>query len=95
MFEGLLALEGELTPILMQMVKSANTDGLLDDDMSARDFQQELKCFLHSALQVDREWTPEDYESLNPLGLRSIANAMEFIKNPRQMCVEIGKQYCF
>lgn len=51
-FKGLLALEGELTPILMQMVKSANTDGLLDDDVNARDFQQELKCYLHSALQV-------------------------------------------
>ncbi|MCP9260070.1 Inositol hexakisphosphate and diphosphoinositol-pentakisphosphate kinase [Dirofilaria immitis] len=49
--KGLLALEGELTPILMQMVKSANTDGLLDDDVNARDFQHELKCYLHSALQ--------------------------------------------
>ncbi|MFH4977744.1 hypothetical protein AB6A40_004453 [Gnathostoma spinigerum] len=50
--KGLLALEGELTPILMQMVKSANTDGLLDDDCNARDFQNELKSFLHSAFQV-------------------------------------------
>jgi hypothetical protein len=30
--KGLLALEGELTPILVQMVKSANTNGLLDND---------------------------------------------------------------
>ncbi|VDM49096.1 unnamed protein product [Toxocara canis] len=88
--KGLLALEGELTPILMQMVKSANTDGLLDDDCNARDFQSELKSYLHSALQVDREWTPEDYESLNPSGIRSITNAMEFIKNPRKMCEEIS-----
>uniref|UniRef100_A0A1I7XMS6 Inositol hexakisphosphate and diphosphoinositol-pentakisphosphate kinase n=1 Tax=Heterorhabditis bacteriophora TaxID=37862 RepID=A0A1I7XMS6_HETBA len=50
--KGLLALEGELTPILMQMVKSANTDGLLDDDCHARDFQTELKGYLHQALQV-------------------------------------------
>ena len=48
----MLALEGELTPILMQMVKSANTDGLLDDDCNARDFQSELKTYLHQALQV-------------------------------------------
>ncbi len=27
--KGLLALEGELTPILFQMVKSAHTNGLL------------------------------------------------------------------
>lgn len=50
--QGLLALEGELTPIIMQMVKSANTDGLLDDDFNARECQNELKSYLHSALQV-------------------------------------------
>ncbi|CAJ0593139.1 unnamed protein product [Cylicocyclus nassatus] len=88
--KGMLALEGELTPILMQMVKSANTDGLLDDDCHARDFQTELKGYLHQALQVDREWTPEDYKALNPDGLKSINNAMEFIKNPKKMCHEIA-----
>lgn len=31
-FQGLLALEGELTPILVQMVKSANMNGLLDNE---------------------------------------------------------------
>ena len=30
--KGLLALEGEITPILVQMVKSANTNGLLDNE---------------------------------------------------------------
>lgn len=30
--KGLLALEGELAPILVQMVKSANTNGLLDNE---------------------------------------------------------------
>ncbi|MEQ2188531.1 hypothetical protein GOODEAATRI_016044, partial [Goodea atripinnis] len=37
--KGLLALEGELTPILVQMVKSANMNGLLDSD-SLTDCQQ-------------------------------------------------------
>ena len=32
MLQGMLALEGELTPILVQMVKSANTNGLLDHE---------------------------------------------------------------
>ncbi|KAH7701718.1 Histidine phosphatase superfamily [Aphelenchoides avenae] len=88
--KGLLALEGELTPILMQMVKSANTDGLLNDDYNARQFQNELKSYLHSALQVDRDFASEDYQNLNPSGLRSISNAMEFIRNPRKMCNEIA-----
>lgn len=37
--KGLLALEGELTPILFQMVKSANTNGLLDNDGEASTLQ--------------------------------------------------------
>lgn len=37
--KGLLALEGELTPILVQMVKSANTNGLLDNDCDSSKFQ--------------------------------------------------------
>uniref|UniRef100_A0A0N5CB37 Inositol hexakisphosphate and diphosphoinositol-pentakisphosphate kinase n=1 Tax=Strongyloides papillosus TaxID=174720 RepID=A0A0N5CB37_STREA len=88
--KGLLALEGELTPIMMQMVKSSNTDGLLNDDFNAREFQNELKGYLHSILQVDRDFTQEDYEKLNPNNLRSINHAMEFIKNPFKMCVEIA-----
>uniref|UniRef100_A0A1I7U5V0 Inositol hexakisphosphate and diphosphoinositol-pentakisphosphate kinase n=1 Tax=Caenorhabditis tropicalis TaxID=1561998 RepID=A0A1I7U5V0_9PELO len=88
--KGLLALEGELTPILMQMVKSANTDGLLDDDCQARLYQTELKRYLHKALQADRDFTPQDFLELNPNGLRSITAAMEFIKNPRKMCHEIA-----
>uniref|UniRef100_A0A914P998 Inositol hexakisphosphate and diphosphoinositol-pentakisphosphate kinase n=1 Tax=Panagrolaimus davidi TaxID=227884 RepID=A0A914P998_9BILA len=87
---GLLALEGELTPILMQMVKSSNTDPLLNDDFNARQFQTDLKGYLHSALQVDRDFTTEDYAALNPSSLRSINNAMDFIKNPRKMCHEIA-----
>lgn len=37
--KGLLALEGELTPILVQMVKSANTNGLLDNDCESSKVQ--------------------------------------------------------
>ena len=37
--KGLLALEGELTPILVQMVKSANTNGLLDNDGDSYNYQ--------------------------------------------------------
>jgi len=37
--KGLLALEGELTPILFQMVKSAHTNGLLDNDCAVSNVQ--------------------------------------------------------
>eukprot|EP00095_Tigriopus_kingsejongensis_P003820 maker-scaffold278_size225338-snap-gene-1.22 protein:Tk03820 transcript:maker-scaffold278_size225338-snap-gene-1.22-mRNA-1 annotation:"inositol hexakisphosphate and diphosphoinositol-pentakisphosphate kinase-like isoform x8" len=41
--KGLLALEGELTPILVQMVKSANTNGLLDNDSDCSSKYQNMK----------------------------------------------------
>ncbi len=39
--KGLLALDGELAPILVQMVKSANTNGLLDNDSMSAKWQNE------------------------------------------------------
>lgn len=63
--QGLLALEGELTPILVQMVKSANMNGLLDSDSdSLSSCQQKVKARLHDILQKDRDFTPEDYEKV-------------------------------
>jgi len=41
--KGLLALEGELTPILVQMVKSANTNGLLDNDCDSSPVSKKQK----------------------------------------------------
>lgn len=34
-----VVLQGELTPILVQMVKSANTNGLLDNDCDSSKYQ--------------------------------------------------------
>ncbi|GIY22700.1 hypothetical protein CDAR_203983 [Caerostris darwini] len=87
--KGLLALEGELTPILVQMVKSANTNGLLDNDCDASNYQNMVKQRLHETLQIDREFTEEDYERLNPTKARSIHNALQFIKNPVRACEHV------
>lgn len=46
--KGLLALEGELTPILVQMVKSANTNGLLDNDCESSKVQNAYVFFIIS-----------------------------------------------
>ncbi|XP_064471577.1 inositol hexakisphosphate and diphosphoinositol-pentakisphosphate kinase 2-like isoform X4 [Ornithodoros turicata] len=90
--KGLLALEGELTPILVQMVKSANTNGLLDNDCDSSKYQNinyRVKQRLHEAFQVDRNFTEEDYEKLNPTHARSIQNALQFITNPVQTCQHV------
>ncbi len=38
---------------------------------------------------MDKDLTPDDIVSLNPLGRKSLKDALEFIKNPRKMCDEI------
>lgn len=64
-FQGLLALEGELTPILVQMVKSANMNGLLDSDSdSLSSCQHRVKARLHHILQQDAPFGPEDYDQV-------------------------------
>lgn len=63
--QGLLALEGELTPILVQMVKSANMNGLLDSDSdSLTDCQQKVKARLHEIMQKDQDFTEQDYQKV-------------------------------
>jgi len=85
--KGLLALEGELTPILVQMVKSANTNGLLDNENEGSSkYQNIVKQKLHEMLQVDKDFTAEDEERLNPCHQISISNALKFIRNPVKCC---------
>ncbi|XP_053664607.1 uncharacterized protein LOC128713762 [Anopheles marshallii] len=87
--KGLLALEGELTPILVQMVKSANTNGLLDNDCDSSKYQNMAKSRLHELMQIDREFTAEDRAAINPGNAISINQAMNFVKNPVQCCAQV------
>ncbi|XP_038157224.1 inositol hexakisphosphate and diphosphoinositol-pentakisphosphate kinase 1 isoform X13 [Cyprinodon tularosa] len=88
--KGLLALEGELTPILVQMVKSANMNGLLDSDSdSLTDCQQKVKARLHEIMQSDHEFTQEDYQKLAPTGSPSLVNSMKVIENPVKTCDKV------
>ncbi|XP_055489228.1 inositol hexakisphosphate and diphosphoinositol-pentakisphosphate kinase 2 isoform X4 [Leucoraja erinacea] len=88
--KGLLALEGELTPILVQMVKSANMNGLLDSDSdSLSSCQQKVKARLHEILQKNRDFTLDDYEKLAPTKNSSIIKSMQLIKNPVKTCDKV------
>ncbi|XP_032684388.1 inositol hexakisphosphate and diphosphoinositol-pentakisphosphate kinase 2 isoform X5 [Odontomachus brunneus] len=87
--KGLLALEGELTPILVQMVKSANTNGLLDNDCDSSKYQNMVKTRLHELLQQNREFTREDREQINPGNALSINAALDFVKNPVRCCQHV------
>ncbi|XP_050834474.1 inositol hexakisphosphate and diphosphoinositol-pentakisphosphate kinase 1 isoform X10 [Serinus canaria] len=88
--KGLLALEGELTPILVQMVKSANMNGLLDSDSdSLSSCQHRVKARLREIMQKDAEFCEEDYEKLAPTGSASLLNSMAFIQNPVEVCNQV------
>ncbi|XP_061533836.1 inositol hexakisphosphate and diphosphoinositol-pentakisphosphate kinase 1 isoform X4 [Phycodurus eques] len=88
--KGLLALEGELTPILVQMVKSANMNGLLDSDSdSLTDCQQKVKARLHEIMQKDEEFSQDDYQKLAPTGSPSLVNSMKVIENPVKTCDKV------
>ncbi|XP_023474618.1 inositol hexakisphosphate and diphosphoinositol-pentakisphosphate kinase 1 isoform X17 [Equus przewalskii] len=88
--KGLLALEGELTPILVQMVKSANMNGLLDSDGdSLSSCQHRVKARLHHILQQDASFGPEDYDQLAPTGSTSLLNSMAIIQNPVKVCDQV------
>ncbi|XP_045439280.1 inositol hexakisphosphate and diphosphoinositol-pentakisphosphate kinase 1 isoform X14 [Pipistrellus kuhlii] len=88
--KGLLALEGELTPILVQMVKSANMNGLLDSDGdSLSSCQHRVKAQLHHILQRDAPFDPEDYDQLAPTGSASLHNSMAVIQNPVKVCDQV------
>uniref|UniRef100_A0A8C4DFB8 Inositol hexakisphosphate and diphosphoinositol-pentakisphosphate kinase n=1 Tax=Dicentrarchus labrax TaxID=13489 RepID=A0A8C4DFB8_DICLA len=88
--KGLLALEGELTPILVQMVKSANMNGLLDSDSdSLTDCQQKVKARLHEIMQKGQEFTQDDYQKLAPTSSPSLVNSMKVIQNPVKTCDKV------
>ncbi|XP_054627774.1 inositol hexakisphosphate and diphosphoinositol-pentakisphosphate kinase 2 isoform X2 [Dunckerocampus dactyliophorus] len=88
--KGLLALEGELTPILVQMVKSANMNGLLDSDSdSLSGCQHRVKARLHEILQKDRDFLDEDYDRLAPTCSASLVNSMKIVQNPVATCDQV------
>ncbi|XP_070765512.1 inositol hexakisphosphate and diphosphoinositol-pentakisphosphate kinase 2 [Enoplosus armatus] len=88
--KGLLALEGELTPILVQMVKSANMNGLLDNDSdSLSSCQHRVKARLHEILQKDRDFTDEDFDRLAPTCSASLVNSMKIVQNPVATCDQV------
>uniref|UniRef100_A0A673YAG5 Inositol hexakisphosphate and diphosphoinositol-pentakisphosphate kinase n=1 Tax=Salmo trutta TaxID=8032 RepID=A0A673YAG5_SALTR len=88
--KGLLALEGELTPILVQMVKSANMNGMLDSDSeSLTDCQQRVKVRLHEIMQKDQDFTEADYQKLAPTDSPSLVSSMKTIGNPVRTCDQV------
>ncbi|XP_038045687.1 inositol hexakisphosphate and diphosphoinositol-pentakisphosphate kinase 2-like isoform X2 [Patiria miniata] len=103
--KGMLALEGELTPILVQMVKSANTNGLLDHEkdsvtiqgksaafdteLQSQLFHHRVKETLYERFRKNGNFTEDDKKELAPTGSKSIHYSLSRIQNPTEMCEKI------
>ncbi|XP_021366365.1 uncharacterized protein LOC110458782 [Mizuhopecten yessoensis] len=71
------------------MVKSANTNGLLDKQGETSKYQHIVKERLLTMLNVDEEFDEADYEKLAPTRTDSLCRALKFISNPQKMCHSI------
>jgi len=87
--KGLLALDGELAPIMVQMVKSANTNGLLDNESMSAKLQVEAKAHLSDFLTQDKELDEMDKGKINPANNYSLRSTLDFIRNPVDMCKSV------
>merc|ERR1719320_1733119 len=88
--KGLLALEGELTPILVQMVKSANMNGLLDNESdNLSEGQQKVKQRLQEILNRDEKIVEDKFKEYSPLKKKSIVEALKFLESPKQSCNKV------
>ena len=88
--KGFLALENELAPILVQMVKSANTQGLLDfKELTKSPVYKSVRDKLQKLLNLDVEFDDELKKQLIPTRSKSMLSAINFIKNPRKTCERI------
>ncbi|XP_070536718.1 inositol hexakisphosphate and diphosphoinositol-pentakisphosphate kinase 2-like [Ptychodera flava] len=85
--KGMLALEGALTPILVQMVKSSH--GLLDFDKDSLSMQARVKQRLYGLMKKDRNFTEADIEKLAPTKAQALLGSIEIIKNPVTKCERV------
>uniref|UniRef100_A0A1I8IF39 Inositol hexakisphosphate and diphosphoinositol-pentakisphosphate kinase n=1 Tax=Macrostomum lignano TaxID=282301 RepID=A0A1I8IF39_9PLAT len=84
--KGFLDLEGPLTPILVQMVQSGNTSGLLDSDNTARKCMSAVKCRIQESMSLDRDFTEADVQQIAPDGSAALIRAMCNLGNPKAAC---------
>ncbi|KAL9985509.1 hypothetical protein ACROYT_G007924 [Oculina patagonica] len=88
--KGFLALEGELTPVLVHLVRSdKNTTEMLDTSNDAAKILGKVKHRLHEILHSNEDFKEEDFAKLAPTKSRSVINAMNFVKNPHTMCEKL------
>lgn len=64
--------------ILINNTKSSDRDNLC-----------RCKARLHELMQLDRDFSQEDREKINPCNSSSITDALDFVKNPVKCCKHV------
>uniref|UniRef100_A0A7M5VCP5 Inositol hexakisphosphate and diphosphoinositol-pentakisphosphate kinase n=1 Tax=Clytia hemisphaerica TaxID=252671 RepID=A0A7M5VCP5_9CNID len=90
--KGLLALEGELTPILVSLVKSDKyVTGMLDTPGDEGGTMQRVKSRLHDYLHSTEDFNEDSERDLAACGDNSILKAMRKVKNPHECCEKVDE----
>ncbi|XP_062522518.1 inositol hexakisphosphate and diphosphoinositol-pentakisphosphate kinase 2-like isoform X2 [Corticium candelabrum] len=89
--KGLLALEGQLTPILVSLVNCDKTNNMLDSSTYAVNIMDGVKARLHDMLREDKEFNVEAIKELAPTGWISLKRSIEKMKNPFQACCQVHR----
>ncbi|KJE96389.1 histidine acid phosphatase domain containing 2A [Capsaspora owczarzaki ATCC 30864] len=90
--KGLLELEGELTPILISLVrKDKAAIKLLDDASGANEDVAEVKQNIHAQMSIDKRFDREMIEQAVPTLSQSMVRSLQLVRNPRQMCLRIHR----
>eukprot|EP00968_Pinguiococcus_pyrenoidosus_P017139 scaffold1667_cov258-Pinguiococcus_pyrenoidosus.AAC.13 len=88
--QGMLELEGDLTPILASLVK-VEGQNLLDPsgNTAIKSLMDDCKGYMDRCLQADVDLTPSLIQAMVPNGQGSIKRALERIGNPRRTLARI------
>ncbi|XP_057307651.1 inositol hexakisphosphate and diphosphoinositol-pentakisphosphate kinase 2-like isoform X2 [Hydractinia symbiolongicarpus] len=88
--KGLLALEGELTPVLVSLVNSDKyVTNMLDSPNDVSGTLIRVKSRLHNHLHSTTDFIEEDFQKLATTENSAVAKAMEIVRNPQEMCEKV------
>lgn len=86
-----LATAGELAPILVQMVKSANTQGLLENMGDSEELQLSVKHTLRHLMGLKHPFTQAEREQIAPTRSAALLDALDFVHSPFAICERIHR----
>ena len=76
------------------MVKSANTQGLLENMGDSEELQLSVRTTLHRLMGLKRPFTEAEREQLAPTRAAALLAALDFVRCPFALCERIHRYVC-